>query len=95
VAYCLLGLFDIKMPMLYGEGRNAFLRLQCELINKTADESIFAWTDANIALPHGMLAPWPSAFKSAPVNGLVWTRNYHIFGLNEISYVSRSGGARL
>lgn len=26
-AYCLLGLFDINMPPLYGEGKNAFLRL--------------------------------------------------------------------
>ena len=27
VAYCLLGIFDINMPLIYGEGFNAFLRL--------------------------------------------------------------------
>ena len=31
-AYCLLGLFDISMPLLYGERHKAFLRLQEEII---------------------------------------------------------------
>ena len=43
-AYCLLGVFDVNMPLLYGEGRRAFLRLQLEIIRKSDDESIFAWT---------------------------------------------------
>jgi hypothetical protein len=30
-AYCLLGIFDINMPMLYGEGHNAFRRLPYSL----------------------------------------------------------------
>lgn len=42
-AYCLLGLFDVNMPLLYGEGDKAFIRLQLEIIRKTDDESIFAW----------------------------------------------------
>jgi hypothetical protein len=40
--YCLMGLFGINMPLLYGEGPNAFLRLQLEILNKTDDHSIFA-----------------------------------------------------
>ena len=44
-AYCLLGLFDIHMPLLYGEGERAFLRLQSEIIKKTNDRSIFLWVD--------------------------------------------------
>ena len=43
-AYCLLGLFDVHMPLIYGEGRNAFTRLQKELITRHDDESVFAWT---------------------------------------------------
>ncbi|KAE8373697.1 hypothetical protein BDV26DRAFT_300924 [Aspergillus bertholletiae] len=43
IAYCLLGIFDITMPMIYGEGDRAFIRLQEELIKKTRDDSIFAW----------------------------------------------------
>jgi Heterokaryon incompatibility protein (HET) len=42
-AYCMLGLFDVNMPLLYGEGRRAFMRLQLEIIKKSDDESIFAW----------------------------------------------------
>lgn len=29
-AYCLMGIFGINMPLLYGEGENAFRRLQLE-----------------------------------------------------------------
>ncbi|CZR56363.1 uncharacterized protein PAC_06251 [Phialocephala subalpina] len=67
IAYSLLGIFDINMPMLYGEGSKAFLRLQEEIIKNTADMSIFAWK----ALPEtcqdcmGILAPSPREFKHA------------------------------
>ena len=44
MANCLLGLFDVIMPLLYGEGDKAFMRLQNEIIKKSPDESIFAWT---------------------------------------------------
>ncbi|PMD19234.1 HET-domain-containing protein, partial [Hyaloscypha hepaticicola] len=43
VAYCLLGIFDINMPLLYGEGRKAFARLQEEIIKQSTDHSLFAW----------------------------------------------------
>ena len=42
-AYSLLGLFEINMPLLYGEGDRAFRRLQEEIIKVSDDESIFAW----------------------------------------------------
>ncbi|OAA53920.1 het domain containing protein [Niveomyces insectorum RCEF 264] len=42
-AYCLLGLFDINMPLLYGEGHRAFLRLQEEIIRVSVDQTIFCW----------------------------------------------------
>ncbi|KAG8158545.1 hypothetical protein KVR01_011667 [Diaporthe batatas] len=44
MAYCLLGLFDISMPMIYGEGDRAFIRLQEEIAKETNDLSLFAWT---------------------------------------------------
>jgi hypothetical protein len=43
IAYCLLGIFNINMPLLYGEGNQAFRRLQEEIIRKTDDDSILAW----------------------------------------------------
>lgn len=42
-AYCLLGIFEINMPLIYGEGDNAFRRLQEEIIKRSKDLSIFAW----------------------------------------------------
>lgn len=43
-AYCLLGMFDINMPMLYGEGEKAFYRLQKKIVNSIYDLSILAWS---------------------------------------------------
>ena len=43
VAYSLLGLFGVHMPMLYGEGENAFRRLQEEIMKVSVDQSLFAW----------------------------------------------------
>lgn len=42
-AYSLLGLFDVNMPMLYGEGTKAFRRLQDEIIKRTNDLTILGW----------------------------------------------------
>ncbi|KAI6022265.1 hypothetical protein PISMIDRAFT_94096, partial [Pisolithus microcarpus 441] len=42
-AYSLMGLFEVNMPMVYGEGKKAFHRLQLEIIRKSNDQSIFAW----------------------------------------------------
>jgi len=43
MAYCLLGIFDINMPLLYGEGEKAFRRLQEEIIKQSNDQTILAW----------------------------------------------------
>lgn len=42
-AYCLMGIFDVNMPTLYGEGERAFRRLQEEILKKLVDTSLFAW----------------------------------------------------
>lgn len=44
MAYCLFGIFDINMPLMYGEEGQAFPRLQEEILKYTTDLSIFAWT---------------------------------------------------
>jgi hypothetical protein len=41
IAYCLMGLFDVNMPLLYGEGNKAFERLQEEIIKRSTDQTIF------------------------------------------------------
>ncbi|KAL5586902.1 hypothetical protein FOVSG1_012038 [Fusarium oxysporum f. sp. vasinfectum] len=42
MAYSLFGIFNLHLPVQYGEGKGAFLRLQDALIAKN-DESLFAW----------------------------------------------------
>lgn len=66
-AYCLLGIFDIHMPMVYGEGKKAFVRLQEEIMNLYADDSIFAWVSSAIGPSSfcGLLARTPSDFKDS------------------------------
>ncbi|KAM7187356.1 Heterokaryon incompatibility protein (HET) domain containing protein [Naviculisporaceae sp. PSN 640] len=44
MAYCLMGIFDVNMPLLYGEGKKAFTRLQHEIIKSISDLSIFGWS---------------------------------------------------
>jgi hypothetical protein len=43
IAYSLLGIFDVHMPLVYGEGPKAFLRLQEQILKRSADHTLFAW----------------------------------------------------
>ncbi|KAI1389416.1 heterokaryon incompatibility protein-domain-containing protein [Hypoxylon trugodes] len=70
-AYCLLGLFGVSMPLIYGEGERAFIRLQEAIIKESDDHSIFAWTNATPRYPDtkivrgGLLAPSPAPFANS------------------------------
>lgn len=44
LAYCLLGIFDVNMSLIYGEGPKAFMRLQEAILNRSSDMTLFAWT---------------------------------------------------
>ncbi|KAF2434062.1 hypothetical protein EJ08DRAFT_705073 [Tothia fuscella] len=66
VAYSLLGLFGVNMPLLYGEGEGAFVRLQEEIMKNTDDLSLLAWHDSGSGGGAGTeraLASDPSAFQ--------------------------------
>ena len=63
-AYSLMGLLDASMPMLYGEGKKAFHRLQLEFIRSSNDQSIFAWGHkSNNNRIGSILADDPSDFE--------------------------------
>jgi hypothetical protein len=62
VAYCLLGIFEVNMPMIYGEGSRAFARLQEEILKKTTDLSLFAWQSKDKARSSSILADSPAEF---------------------------------
>lgn len=65
-AYCLMGIFGVNMPLLYGEGRKAFRRLQLEILQASDDESLFAWNPDTRWVPtersSDILAPAPRSF---------------------------------
>jgi hypothetical protein len=67
-AYCLMGLFDVNMPLLYGEGMKAFYRLQAEIIRGSGDHTILAFRPLRSPAVDGsghssVLAPHPSRFQ--------------------------------
>ncbi|KAK0643403.1 hypothetical protein B0T16DRAFT_181264 [Cercophora newfieldiana] len=74
MAYCLLGIFDVIIPLFYGEGLEAaFERLQEAIMRKNLDDSILAWStgppedrreqSAALTKSGGILAPSPTAFE--------------------------------
>ncbi|KAI0854040.1 HET-domain-containing protein [Daldinia vernicosa] len=65
MAYCLLGIFNVNMTLIYGEGfRAAFRRLQEEILKRSDDHTILAWcTQSNLDVDDGVLATAPSQFR--------------------------------
>ncbi|KAE8839703.1 hypothetical protein HRS9122_06308 [Pyrenophora teres f. teres] len=75
MAYSLMGIFDVNMPLLYGEGDKAFVRLQEEIMKDSADNSLFAWNTLRhpgyFSRPAPVLssifADWPLQFDSSNI----------------------------
>jgi hypothetical protein len=66
MAYCMLGIFDINLTTIYGEGTKAFMRLQDEIIKTRRDHTLFCWAWMPQHVPAdwvGMLAPSPRVFE--------------------------------
>jgi len=76
LAYCLIGMFGINMPLLYGEGEGAFTRLQEEIMKVSDDHSLFAWKSSKKR--SGLLATSPAAFPfnpSSTLSGVITVNN--------------------
>ena len=100
-AYCLLGIFNVNMPLICGESEKAFSRLQLELIRATDDESIFAWTversrwqEARVDARLGMLAPSPECFANSG-NIFKLSNLSHLDSSRSISYAMTNKGLEL
>jgi len=82
MAYCLLGIFDVNMPMLYGEGERAFIRLQQEILRNSEDQTLLAWQcshNSRLERPiRGLLASSPADF--AAFSGPLTLRAPTMFG---------------
>ncbi|KAI1793052.1 HET-domain-containing protein [Ganoderma leucocontextum] len=69
-AYSLLGLFGIHMPTIYGEGQNAFFRLQEEILRQIPDDTLFTWGRrflvrkvSHLQCLEQQLPPWRAAYN--------------------------------
>ncbi|USW58322.1 Putative heterokaryon incompatibility [Septoria linicola] len=68
-AYCLLGLFDVSVPMLYGEGGlKAFSHLQEAILKTSVDHSILLWNPLHPWDTWLVFAPSPAHFQHIPAN---------------------------
>ena len=65
VAYALLGIFDITMPISYGEGQWAFQRLVTGIAQRCSEPGFFAW--AGDASPYSLVHPYSPASYGTPV----------------------------
>ncbi|KAK5654019.1 hypothetical protein OQA88_7696 [Cercophora sp. LCS_1] len=63
-AYSLMGIFDVNMPLIYGEREKAFRRLQDLIIQTAGDLSMLAWTYESEDCPEftGFFAESPREF---------------------------------
>lgn len=86
-AYCLLGIFGVNMPLLYGEGAKAFQRLQEEIVRSCTDHSIFAWSPGTKyeGTEGALFAPSPRYFEecSEVIERVGWYHNkpFHLTNL--------------
>jgi hypothetical protein len=69
IAYCLLGIFDVNMPLLYGEGSKSFFRLQEEIVKNYDDLSLFAWKQDSASYGIGVLR---GCFANSPAEFAHW-----------------------
>ncbi|PMD43848.1 HET-domain-containing protein [Hyaloscypha variabilis F] len=95
-AYCLLGLFGIAMPMIYGEGTKAFFRLQEEIVRSVHDHSIFAFGYGLSALKYDSnLAVSPSDFRFCKCVKSNLPLYYDIITSNRSHYTSTNNGLHI
>ena len=81
-AYSLIGIFDVSLPIMYGEGLRSYTRLQEEIIRYSFDHSIFAWyLKGNCS---GLLATTPDDFACSGNVRQISARDYtSMFGLDK------------
>jgi Heterokaryon incompatibility protein (HET) len=91
VAYCLLGLFGVNMPLLYGEGaENAFTRLQEEIIKISDDQSILAWQ-----MESSTEGTWRGPLAKSPKEFALCGRYVRGYPLSPIAYQMTNVGLQI
>ncbi|KAF8546420.1 hypothetical protein OG21DRAFT_1501979 [Imleria badia] len=60
-AYCLMAMFDARIPVNYGEGEKAFTRLMIDVVPKSGECDVFAWAGP-CSHDHPGIPPFPAGF---------------------------------
>ena len=98
-AYSLLGLFNISLPVMYGESSRAFRRLQEEIVRSTFDHTIFAWSlEDEGKIYSGLLADSPGAFAHSGSIRKMPYDNYSLsfdFGKGRMDYSLTNAGIQI
>ncbi|KAM6513911.1 hypothetical protein FALCPG4_015104 [Fusarium falciforme] len=95
MAYCMLGIFNINIPLLYGEAEKAFTRLQEEIVRTTHDHTIFCWTWPE-TLPQPEWIPILAPNAAAFINSGSYVPTYQNRGYGEHSeYAVTNLGIRI
>jgi hypothetical protein len=92
MAYCLIGIFDIPLPIAYGEGRMAFQRLQAEIVQRSHDQGLFAWNGSPSSY-NSMFAAGPEAFF--PLDWPLLTVGEDVAGSADPTYALTNHGLRI
>lgn len=78
MAYSLLGLFDVSMPIAYGDGARAFYKLMSTIAEQCTEPDFFAWA--------GKPSRWSLALPSSPqCYGLKVTQSGHVTAATPLS----------
>ena len=74
IAYSLMGIFGVNMPLLYGEKEKSFIRLQEEIMKNSDDQSLFAWKDLTVPrkVYQGLLSTSPRNFAESGNISFPW-----------------------
>ena len=89
-AYCLMGIFNVHFPVMYGEGENAFVRLQTEIMAVSDDPTLYDWTGEPGS--NSFLASSPACFDpfAPPIVDPVPTTLLAMNELNKIPLVQQA-----
>lgn len=82
ITYSLTGIFDVNMPLLYGEGEKAFLRLQEEIIRRSDDHTFLLW--GRDIMTSSLFATSPSEFRRDKRGYVESNRQINSFQLTNI-----------
>lgn len=89
-AYSLMGILNVHMPTIYGEGRFAFIRLQEEVLKQTSDQTLFAWGPSlrdNVKLEDDSPTDLPYMWEESEA---IWESPYmrNLFALSPRDFLS-------